>query len=32
VEYTTPEEFARIIREDRVRWGKVAKESGAQIE
>lgn len=32
VEYTTPEEFARIIREDRVRWGKVAKESGAQID
>lgn len=32
VEYTTPEAFARIIREDRGRWGKVAKESGAQIE
>ncbi len=32
VEYSSPEQFARIIHDGRVRWGKVAKESGAQIE
>ena len=32
VEYTSPEAFAQIIRDDRRRWGEVAKASGAQIE
>ncbi|CAD5109509.1 Bug family tripartite tricarboxylate transporter substrate binding protein [Zestomonas carbonaria] len=32
VEYTTPEAFAEIIRNDRARWGEVAKASGARIE
>ncbi|RIA35636.1 tripartite-type tricarboxylate transporter receptor subunit TctC [Ectopseudomonas oleovorans] len=32
VEYTTPEEFAEVIRADRKRWGEVAKASGAQID
>jgi tripartite-type tricarboxylate transporter receptor subunit TctC len=32
VEYSTPEQFAQIIQDDLKHWGKVAKDSGAQIE
>ena len=29
---STPEEFAKLVRDDIVRWGKVVKESGAKID
>ncbi len=32
VESTTPEAFARLIRDDSAKWGKVVAESGAKIE
>lgn len=32
VESTTPEAFARLIREDSAKWAKIAAESGARIE
>ena len=28
----TPEEFAKLIHDDRVRWGKIVKDSGARVE
>ncbi|CUJ58972.1 Bug family tripartite tricarboxylate transporter substrate binding protein [Achromobacter kerstersii] len=28
----TPEEFATLIRDDRARWGKIVKDSGARVE
>jgi tripartite-type tricarboxylate transporter receptor subunit TctC len=32
VEGSTPEQFARLIRDDIARWGKVVKESGAKVD
>ncbi|MFJ1298448.1 Bug family tripartite tricarboxylate transporter substrate binding protein [Pseudomonadota bacterium AL_CKDN230030165-1A_HGKHYDSX7] len=29
---STPEEFARLIHDDRIRWGKIVKDSGARVE
>ncbi|RYF53808.1 MAG: tripartite tricarboxylate transporter substrate binding protein, partial [Comamonadaceae bacterium] len=29
---STPEAFAQLIHDDRIRWGKIVKDSGAQIE
>jgi tripartite-type tricarboxylate transporter receptor subunit TctC len=29
---STPEQFARLIRDDIARWGKIVKESGAQVD
>jgi len=29
---STPQEFAKLIHDDRIRWGKIVKESGAQVE
>jgi len=29
---STPEEFARLIHDDRVRWGRIVKDSGARVE
>jgi tripartite-type tricarboxylate transporter receptor subunit TctC len=29
---STPEQFAKLVRDDMVRWGKVVKESGAKID
>ncbi|AUA56628.1 Argininosuccinate lyase [Achromobacter spanius] len=28
----TPEEFAKLIHDDRIRWGKIVKDSGARVE
>jgi len=28
----TPEDFAKLIRDDRARWGKIVKDSGARVE
>lgn len=28
----TPEDFARLIHDDRIRWGKIVKDSGARVE
>lgn len=29
---STPEAFAKLIHDDRIRWGKIVKDSGAQVE
>jgi len=29
---STPQEFARLIHDDRIRWGRIVKESGAHID
>lgn len=29
---STPEEFAKLIHDDRIRWGKIVKDSGARVE
>ena len=29
---STPQEFARLIHDDRIRWGKIVKDSGARVE
>lgn len=29
---STPQEFAKLIHDDRIRWGKIVKESGAEVE
>jgi tripartite-type tricarboxylate transporter receptor subunit TctC len=29
---SSPEEFAKLIHDDRVRWGKIVKDSGAKVE
>ena len=29
---STPEQFARLIRDDIARWGKIVKESGAKVD
>ncbi|MNL35258.1 Tripartite tricarboxylate transporter family receptor [compost metagenome] len=28
----TPEDFAKLIHDDRIRWGKIVKDSGARVE
>ncbi|MBC5781405.1 tripartite tricarboxylate transporter substrate binding protein [Ramlibacter sp. USB13] len=32
VEGSTPEQFAKLIRDDMTRWGKIVKESGAKVD
>ena len=32
VQGSTPEQFAKLIRDDMVRWGRIVKESGAKVE